>query len=178
MIPTKRSSPFVRARSFQNSRVSSGQGTDGADGPSPSKRPSFARTMSSPFQVLSPSLKNTRNPFEKLSQPTSKGLPGSPNSSAALREDSEDEALDPNQTLKMFSLTQSATESLSEAADILRDSGDEGLYDELDQEPVPMTSLNLSDSASKDTLSLDSAKPRLRDALAMSAVSVTQVDAM
>ncbi|KAG0005788.1 hypothetical protein BGZ79_001907 [Entomortierella chlamydospora] len=69
----------------------------------------------------------------------------------------------------MFSLSQSATESLSGATDILGDSGDEGLYEELDQEPVPMTSLNLSDSASKDTLSLDSAKPRLRDALAMSA---------
>ncbi|KAF9361575.1 hypothetical protein BGX26_001580 [Mortierella sp. AD094] len=126
--------------------------------------------MSSPFQVLSPSLKNTRNPFEKLSQPTVKDLSGSPpNSSTSLEEDLEDEALDPNQTLKMFSISQSATTSLSEAANTLGDSGDEGLYEELDQEPAPMTSLNLSDPVSKDILSLDSAKPRLRDALAMSA---------
>ncbi|KAF9117068.1 hypothetical protein BGX27_005618 [Mortierella sp. AM989] len=177
MIPSKRSSPFVRARSFQSGQVRSRQGSDAAEGPSPSKRPSFARTMSSPFQVLSPSLKNTKNPFEKLSQP-----PGSEPSISFLvesaspmvnLEDSEDEALDPNQTLRMFSLSQSAAANLSEVAETLEDSGDEELCEELDQESAHMTALNLSDLVNKDTLSQNLGKPRLHDALAMSAAQKT-----
>lgn len=71
MIPTKRSSPFVRARTFHVNRTRKGLDGEeeeeaGTTGGSPFKRPSLARTLSNPFQVLTPSLKNVRNPFERL----------------------------------------------------------------------------------------------------------------
>jgi hypothetical protein len=62
MLPSKRSSPFVRTRSFQDRN--SKDRTD-ADGAPLAKRP-FTRTMSTPFQVVTTSLKGTKNPFEKL----------------------------------------------------------------------------------------------------------------
>jgi hypothetical protein len=66
MIPTKRSSPFTRARTFHGNQARKEQGEDADMEGSPFKRHSFARTLSTPFQVLNPSLKNIRNPFEKL----------------------------------------------------------------------------------------------------------------
>ena len=62
MLPVKRSSPFVRTRSSQDRNVKQGATSDE---PPFAKRP-FTRTNSSPFQVVTPSMKGTRNPFEKL----------------------------------------------------------------------------------------------------------------
>ncbi|KAF9210010.1 hypothetical protein BGZ49_008508 [Haplosporangium sp. Z 27] len=170
MIPTKRSSPFVRARSFQNTQGRKGQAGDGNDGPSPSKRPSFATAKSSPFQVLSPSLINTKNPFEKLSQSSVKRLS---NYDSSANNDSqgnpEDEDLDPNQTLKIFSLSQLAKEIPSNELDILEESAEDEVYEELDQESAP---LNHSITIDKSDPSQYSGKPNLRDALAKSAVRI------
>ncbi|KAF9436107.1 hypothetical protein BGZ76_004816 [Entomortierella beljakovae] len=172
MIPAKRSSPFVRARSFQNGQGRGIQGSHEAD-PSPSKRPTFSRAQSSPFQVLSRPLKNTRNPFEKLSQ---KSTEESSNSTlrngqpvgSTMDYDSEDEQLDPNQTLKMFSLSQSAALSQDKSISPQSDSEDDGQQEEVEENSADITTLNISDSINKDILDLDSEKPRLRDALAIS----------
>ncbi|KAF9976328.1 hypothetical protein BGZ73_008758 [Actinomortierella ambigua] len=41
----------------------------------PFKKPTLQRTVSSPFQVLSASVRTTRNPFERLGPPTTASLP-------------------------------------------------------------------------------------------------------
>ncbi|KAF9306589.1 hypothetical protein BGZ74_004952 [Mortierella antarctica] len=72
--------------------------------------------MSSPFQVVSPTMASTKNPFEKLSQsgvfasPSSRGSASLPEEYSGLNikenDESEDEIMDPNKTLQMFSFSQ------------------------------------------------------------------------
>src|ERR1700749_3128990 len=88
MIPTKRPSPFTRAKSFQTSNArKSMDSKSGQDISSPPfvKR-TFTRTMSSPFQVVSPTMASTKNPFEKLTQSSAFASPSS-RGSAFLPED-------------------------------------------------------------------------------------------
>ncbi|KAG0362897.1 hypothetical protein BGZ54_008444 [Gamsiella multidivaricata] len=176
MIPTKRSSPFTRARSFQTTQTRGGQGgEEGTEGGPPfSKRASFTRTMSSPFQVVNPSRKNVRNPFEKLtaaSASTSTFAIDIVQQSNKVEESEEDLALDPNRTLQMFSYSQPATVTSGTLNTPLQEEGDEDLEEEIDEdEPAD---IERSDSAANieqlDHLSLYPARPRLQEALEKSA---------
>ena len=114
MIPTKRKSPFTRTRSFQPTSnrhridtdltsgkdpVSLGGIGAGGGGPPFSKRPAFSRTMSTPFQVLSPTMTSSRNPFEKLApSPTTRTSPSITTEYASLRisEGREEEDIEVN----------------------------------------------------------------------------------
>ncbi|KAF9374834.1 hypothetical protein CPC16_001052 [Podila verticillata] len=72
--------------------------------------------MSSPFQVVSSTMASTKNPFEKLTQscafasPSSRGSASLPEAYSGLEikenDESEDEIMDPNRTLQMFSFSQ------------------------------------------------------------------------
>ncbi|KAF9362891.1 hypothetical protein BGX34_005298 [Mortierella sp. NVP85] len=111
MIPTKRSSPFARARTFHVNQTPNEGGTDSTEG-SPFKRPSFSRTLTTPFQVLNPSMKNVRNPFEKLTLGPRTETPNTGHAPGDAKERYlEDEALDPSQTLNLFSLSKSTSTS-------------------------------------------------------------------
>ncbi|KAF9911620.1 hypothetical protein BX616_010534 [Lobosporangium transversale] len=170
MIPAKRSSPFARARSFPNSQAQRESGNNGTDGTPLSKRLSFARTMSTPFQVLHPSLKATKNPFEKLASAT-------PSPREALdplitgrsticdtEQEGEDDALDPNRTLSLFSFSQSTTGNSGNQGNDPGDSEDDSPQEEPDQEFLDPA----GDSRSEldvHKLSLQP-KPRLHEALA------------
>lgn len=100
MIPSKRPSPFTRAKSFQtNNARKSMDSKPGQDTSSPpfAKR-TFTRTMSSPFQVVSPTMASTKNPFEKLSQssvfasPSSRGSASLPKEYSGLNIKENDES--------------------------------------------------------------------------------------
>ncbi|KAI1319452.1 hypothetical protein EDD11_004029 [Mortierella claussenii] len=178
MLPSKRPSPFQRARSFQNSHARRGATrADENDGSPLPKRSGFARALSGPFQVLSPSLKMAKNPFEKL-------VPLSPLTGCSefpvseerrpftvKKEDEdaeEDEALDPNRTLSLFSASQSNTTNSLEHASLPDDSDEEELLDDLEQEPSNSKSSSLSDLNAD--VPLESRKPRLHEALAMASI--------
>ncbi|KAK3815308.1 MAG: hypothetical protein J3Q66DRAFT_207427 [Benniella sp.] len=129
MIPTKRSSPFARARTFHVNQTPNEGETDSTEG-SPFKRPSFSRTLTTPFQVLNPSLKNVRNPFEKLTLgPTTETF----NSGHAKERYLEDEALDPSQTLNLFSLSQSTSTSFKTTDIKEEDSEDDDIGDNIEE---------------------------------------------
>ncbi|KAG0097929.1 hypothetical protein BGZ93_001620 [Podila epicladia] len=82
----------------------------------PFAKRTFTRTMSSPFQVVSPTMGSTKNPFEKLSQSSVFASPSSRRSASLPEEysgldikendESEDDIMDPNKTLQMFSFSQ------------------------------------------------------------------------
>ncbi|KAF9934061.1 hypothetical protein BGZ65_003922 [Modicella reniformis] len=168
MIPTKRSSPFVRARSFQVNRARNGQDGTDVEG-SPFKRPSFARTLSTPFQVLNPSLRNVRNPFEKLSlipaaEDPQLGSTADHSLDSTKEDHLEDEALDTSQTLRMFSLSQPTLISVRKTK-IAEESSDE---DDDDEDPPDPEVSRHSLSENKDSFSPDYSKPRLYDILGLS----------
>ncbi|CAO3568222.1 unnamed protein product [Mortierella alpina] len=167
MIPTKRASPFVRTKSFQQSQGRHAQGSTGSEGQPFPKRSALARTMSTPFQVLSPSMKTIKNPFETLSltpdqtsstttaATTTTNCSSPPTTTEDISPD--DEALDPSRTLQMFSFSQSATNAVKDSLSDLQDSDDEELEPEVEPETV-------QDSTSHQPVR----KPRLHEALEMS----------
>ncbi|KAG0035359.1 hypothetical protein BGZ81_008957 [Podila clonocystis] len=173
MIPSKRPSPFTRAKSFQTSNARKNMDSkSGQDTSSPpfAKR-TFARTMSSPFQVVSPTMASTKNPFEKLSQrsvfasPSSKGSASLPEeySDLNIKEngDSEDEIMDPNKTLQMFSFPQS---SQPKADPDPEESDDE---DEMNEEEEQPHILDEKKPSPFDSLKR-TRRPHLQEALEMS----------
>ncbi|KAF9967166.1 hypothetical protein BGZ70_010566 [Mortierella alpina] len=164
MIPTKRASPFVRTKSFQQSQGRHAQGSTGSEGQPFPKRSALARTMSTPFHVLSPSMKTIKNPFETLSltpdQTSSTPIATTTHSSppTSTEDDNpDDEALDPSRTLQMFSFSQTATDTVKDSVSDLQDSDDEEL--ELEVEP---------ETVQDNTKHQPVRKPRLHEALEMS----------
>ncbi|KAG0216555.1 hypothetical protein BGX28_000069 [Mortierella sp. GBA30] len=161
MIPSKRASPFTRTKSFQNTQPRNGQ--QHSDQTTPfSKRPALARTTSSPFQVLSPSLKNIKNPFEKLALAPAAAFPETvpvKSAESPLDEDNlDDEALDPNKTLQMFSFSQPM------AATATNDPG----YDPLDSEEEDLLQEAKQGTEDEYPRPMPTRKPRLQEALEMS----------
>ncbi|KAF8929680.1 hypothetical protein BGZ58_008787 [Dissophora ornata] len=128
--------------------------------------------MSNPFQVLSPSLKNVRNPFEKLAL-SPMGDVSTLDSDMAVEsnveEDPEDEALDPNRTLKMFSISQPTTQILKDTPNTREGSDDDGLDEELEHLQEDLDITNLSSFGNGDMSSLNTKRPRLHEALEISA---------
>ncbi|KAG0259065.1 hypothetical protein BG011_002845 [Mortierella polycephala] len=184
MIPTKRSSPFARARSFQNSQTRNGQDSHGSESTPPfAKKPAFARSRSSPFQVLSPSLKTAKNPFEKLAPATFTS--DLDISSAAVKyaqlkgeeeeggegeeeeeEEDQDEALDPSKTLQMFSFSQTVASRVSVSAldeELPEDEEEHEQHQEAEQD-----SKDGDMDSILDIQPIQSRKPRLHEALEMS----------
>ncbi|KAF9575592.1 hypothetical protein EC968_002528 [Mortierella alpina] len=168
MIPTKRASPFVRTKSFQQGQDRHAQGRTGSEGQPFPKRSALARTMSTPFQVLSPSLKTIKNPFETLSLTTTDQPPSTITTSsdslpltAVEDEHLDDEALDPSKTLQMFSFSQAAAINAKDSVNDLQDSDNEDLEQELEQE-VEL------DTAHNSITHQSTRKPRLHEALEMS----------
>ncbi|KAF9961276.1 hypothetical protein BGZ72_004197 [Mortierella alpina] len=168
MIPTKRASPFVRTKSFQQTQGRHAQDSTGPEGQPFPKRSALARTMSTPFQVLSPSMKTIKNPFETLTltsdQTSSTASTDSTDSSpptTAKDDYPDDEALDPSRTLQMFSFSQNATTTTTkDTSSDLQDSDED-----LEQEVEQVVELDTMD----DTTSHQRArKPRLHEALEMS----------
>ncbi|KAF9090700.1 hypothetical protein BGX23_005778, partial [Mortierella sp. AD031] len=175
MLPVKRSSPFVRTRSFQDRNAKEGAASDG---PPFAKRP-FARTNSSPFQVVTPSMKGTKNPFEKLT-----AAPPSPISNslstdyAALHiaegesDGIQDESMNPNRTLQMFSFSHQASTSVatedssSESDDDDAEVDTNHLHDEKPMESLHTTFKHESNQPGPK-------KPRLHEALEMSLTTTT-----
>ncbi|KAG0327672.1 hypothetical protein BG004_002728 [Podila humilis] len=184
-------SPFARAKSFQaphnrggNNDSQSGQ--DSSTAPPFTKR-AFTRTLSNPFQVLSPSLGNTKNPFEKLSKAKNNNGTTSPFtkiSSASLPEDysvlninedgeSEDEAMDPNKTLRMFSFSQSSQQPNPEL-DQDDDDDEEEEDDEDEDKDINKDDITGEGSSNDDTPTLFDShqsrtqRPLLHEALEMS----------
>ncbi|KAF9283311.1 hypothetical protein BGZ68_005448 [Mortierella alpina] len=165
MIPTKRASPFVRTKSFQQSQGRHAQGSNGSEGQPFPKRSALARTMSTPFHVLSPSMKTIKNPFETLSltpdQITSTTTTTATSDSLALitsdDDNPDDAALDPSRTLQMFSFSQTATITAKDTVSDPQDSDDEDLEPEVDL-----------DTAEDNTSHQPARKPRLHEALEMS----------
>ncbi|KAK3845165.1 MAG: hypothetical protein J3R72DRAFT_437026 [Linnemannia gamsii] len=176
MLPTKRSSPFVRTRSFQDRNAK--DRADG-DGPPFAKRP-FTRTMSSPFQVVTPSMKGTKNPFEKLAVTPSSPVPNSLSTDyAALRiaedqsDDIQDESMDPNKTLQMFSFSQRNSATITATArEPLSEPDDDDDADQL-QDDTPMDSFD--SPVKQESSQLGSRKPRLQEALEMSSRHSTRI---
>ncbi|KAF9192340.1 hypothetical protein BGZ51_005733 [Haplosporangium sp. Z 767] len=177
MIPTKRSSPFARARSFQNSQARNGQSSRGSESTPPfTKKPAFARSMSSPFQVLSPSLKTAKNPFEKLAPaiPTSDlVLSSAAVESVQLKEeeeeeeeDDQDEALDPSKTLQMFSFSQTVARRMSVSAPDEELPEDEEEHEQ--HQGAEQDSKDGNTDSIPDIQPIQSRKPRLHEALEMS----------
>ncbi|KAG0228955.1 hypothetical protein BGX31_006371 [Mortierella sp. GBA43] len=154
MIPTKRSSPFTRARTFHGNQARKEQGEDADMEGSPFKRPSFARTLSTPFQVLNPSLKNIRNPFEKLAlgPRTEDSQSGSALNHAS--QDIREEGFESTSTLSKAGIPREDSS----------DDDDDDLEEEQDPDPVKTEA-----SESKPPLSQISSKSRLQEALKMSA---------
>ncbi|KAF9130021.1 hypothetical protein BGX30_013663 [Mortierella sp. GBA39] len=171
MLPTKRSSPFVRTRSFQDRNAKDRTDTDG---PPFAKRP-FTRTMSSPFQVVTTSLKGTKNPFEKLAVAPPKPASNSLSTDyAALRidedqvDDLQDESMDPNKTLQMFSFSQNSVATTTTTKEIFSESEDDDGEDDADQlqdnQSTSTTDTPLKHEANPPSLK----RPRLQEALEMS----------
>ncbi|KAF9140512.1 hypothetical protein BG015_001604 [Linnemannia schmuckeri] len=183
MLPTKRSSPFARTRSFQDRNAK--DGTD-ANGPPFAKRP-FTRTMSSPFQVVTTSLKGTKNPFEKLAVAPSKPASNSLSTDyAALHidedqtDDLQDESMDPNRTLQMFSFSQnSAATTIIATKEPSLESGDDD-EDNTDQLQDNLTEDTHDTSLKPETNSPGLRRPRLQEALEMSlsSISITSSDSL
>ncbi|KAF9546955.1 hypothetical protein EC957_009120 [Mortierella hygrophila] len=171
MLPTKRSSPFVRTRSFQDRNAKDRTDTDG---PPFTKRP-FTRTMSSPFQVVTTSLKGTKNPFEKLAVAPPKPASNSLSTDyAALRidvdqtDDLQDESMDPNKTLQMFSFSQNSVATTATTKEIFSESDDDDEVNYADQ-LQDNQSTSTTDTPLKHEVNPPSLKrPRLQEALEMS----------
>ncbi|KAG0032881.1 hypothetical protein BGZ82_006340 [Podila clonocystis] len=127
--------------------------------------------MSSPFQVVSPTMASTKNPFEKLSlssvfaSHSSRGSASLPEeySDLNIKEngDSEDEIMDPNKTLQMFSFPQP---SQPKADPDPEESDDE---DEINEEEEQPHLLDEKKSSSFDSLKR-TRRPHLQEALEMS----------
>ncbi|KAG0336447.1 hypothetical protein BG000_006573 [Podila horticola] len=131
--------------------------------------------MSSPFQVVSSTMASTKNPFEKLSQssafasPSSRGSASLPQEYSGLNikenDESEDEIMDPNKTLQMFSFSQP---SLPKADPEPEESDDED-EDVNEEEGQPIKEQLLDE---KKPSPFDSQKrtrrPHLQEALEMS----------
>ncbi|KAG0304475.1 hypothetical protein BGZ98_005467 [Dissophora globulifera] len=179
MIPSKRPSPFTRARSFQPNQTSRGRDGEESDGPPFIKRAGFARTLSNPFQVLSPTLKNVRNPFEKLALSPKETISGSvrleaKDSPRITEDDTEDEFLDPNTTLKMFSMSQPTMEiAKDESEENHSTDEDEGEIDDLDHSLPDTETLRPSALEIKDSTVVNHRKLRLHEALENPATSVS-----
>ncbi|KAG0279465.1 hypothetical protein BGZ96_001969 [Linnemannia gamsii] len=170
MLPTKRSSPFVRTRSFQDRN--SKDRTD-ADGAPLAKRP-FTRTMSSPFQVVTTSLKGTKNPFEKLAvAPSPKPASNSLSTDyAALHinedqaDDLQDESMDPNKTLRMFSLPKNPSATTSTTTkESSSESDDDEAEDNVDQSQDDQADNTIDASLNHETNTPGLRRPRLQEAL-------------
>ncbi|KAG9068048.1 hypothetical protein KI688_011640 [Linnemannia hyalina] len=178
MLPTKRSSPFVRTRSFQD-RIAKDR-TD-TDGPPFAKRP-FTRTMSSPFQVVTTSLKGTKNPFEKLAVAPPKSASNSLSADyAALHidedqtDDLQDESMDPNKTLQMFSFSQNSVATTTATKEIFSESDDDDGVNDTDQ-LQDNQSTSTTDTPLKHEVNPPSLKrPRLQEALEMSLLTVSML---
>ncbi|KAH7055346.1 hypothetical protein BKA57DRAFT_453566 [Linnemannia elongata] len=171
MLPTKRSSPFVRTRSFQDRNAKDRTDTDG---PPFAKRP-FTRTMSSPFQVVTTSLKGTKNPFEKLAVAPSKPASNSLSTDyAALHidedqpDDLQDESMDPNKTLQMFSFSQNSVATTTTTKEVSSESDDDDGED--DAHPLrPNHSTSTTDTPLEHEANPPGLRrPRLQEALELS----------
>ncbi|KAF8930638.1 hypothetical protein BGZ47_000459 [Haplosporangium gracile] len=172
MLPTKRSSPFVRTRSFQDRNA---KDRADADGPPFAKRP-FTRTMSSPFQVVTTSLKGTKNPFEKLAVAPYKSTSNSLSTDCAAlhidedqTEDLQDESMDPTKTLQMFSFSQhSAATTTIAAKEPSLESDDDDEDDNADRLQDDLTEDTYDTSLKHEANSPGLRRPRLQEALEMS----------
>ncbi|GJJ79157.1 protein downstream neighbor of Son [Entomortierella parvispora] len=174
MIPTKRQSPFTRTRSFQPSssrqRIDTGTALGSSGGPPFSKRTGLSRTMSTPFQVLSPSMSSTKNPFEKLapsptSSPTSASSSTFVSECASLRiaeDQGEDEAMDPKSTLKMFSFSQPTP---SASTKLLKDEDEDSSSEEEPEDDLDQGTDSAVELKTEAAHPLLDQKPRLQEAL-------------
>ncbi|KAG0049063.1 hypothetical protein BGZ83_006070 [Gryganskiella cystojenkinii] len=131
--------------------------------------------MSTPFQVLSPTMKSSKNPFEKLTpSSTTTTSPSITSDYASLRitedkDEHEDEAMDPSNTLKMFSFSQpTSTPSNRLIKEEDESSSEEEQEDNLGDSFTAESAETFSHFKSDSTSLSSDRKPRLQEALDMS----------